>query len=131
MQEGSKAMQRIIIGVVGASLLLVGWRVSARAEPLHPTVEDPQCRAGNPNCVACWAVPSDTGSYVGYYVGGGCAFPHLGQGRCINEGTWGWDFSGLLFHRRVMLGWCHCRCYQGGTGAYKIDGPRLHHEEGE
>src|SRR5262245_46329512 len=31
-------------------------------------------RAGYPQKVACWAVPSETCAYVGYPVGGGCPF---------------------------------------------------------
>ena len=38
--------------------------------------------------------PSDTPNYRGYYVGGGAAVH--GQPRSANEGTWGWDYGGLL-----------------------------------
>jgi hypothetical protein len=62
-------------------------------------------------------VLSDTGSYIGYYVGGGAACP--GEPRFVNEGTWGWDYQGWLFPRRVMLDWWHGRRYQGGSGHYR------------
>jgi hypothetical protein len=73
--------------------------------------------------VACWAVPGRTHAYDGYYVGGGAVV--CGQPRCANEGTWGWDYEGCLFRRRVWLQWNHGKRYQGGQGAYKTDGPPL------
>ena len=90
--------------------------------------------AGPVDCaprVAWWAIKSDTGHYVGYYVGGGCGMPHFAEPRRVDEGTWTWDYRGWLVPRRVMLDWWHGRRYQGGTGAYQSDGPKLfHHEEG-
>jgi hypothetical protein len=77
---------------------------------------------GPPPRVACYAIRSDDGHYFGYYVGGGKAC--RGQPRCINEGTWGWDYAGLVLPQRVFLQWSHGRCYKGGVGAYKIDGPQ-------
>jgi hypothetical protein len=74
-------------------------------------------------------LPSDTGSYVGYYVGGGCAQPRHAEPRLPDEGTWGWDYQGWFLPRRVILGWWHGRRYQGGTGAYKTDGPQFHPTE--
>jgi hypothetical protein len=79
--------------------------------------------AGLPPRVACWSPPSDTGSYCGYYVGGGSAC--RGQPRTPAEGTWGWDYHGCLLPQRLLLQWWHGRRYQGGSGAYKIDGPHL------
>lgn len=96
----------------------------ATADPLPPASECAEQRAGNPHSVAWWAVPSDTGSYVGYLVGGGCPFPHRADPPLAIEGTWGWDYQGWLLRRRVILGWWHDRRYQGGTGAYKADGPQ-------
>jgi hypothetical protein len=75
--------------------------------------------------VACWALPSDTGHYVGNYVGGGCAVRCLADPPRANEGTWGWDYRGWLWPRRILLGWWHGRRCQGGTGAYATDGPEL------
>jgi hypothetical protein len=66
--------------------------------------------------IAWYARPSDTGHYIGYYVGGGCVWK--GDARSPSEGTWGWDYQGILFPRRVVLGWCRSR-YQGGVGYYR------------
>jgi hypothetical protein len=84
--------------------------------------EDPWRRAGYPEQVSPCARPSDTGRYTGYYVGGGA--PCKGEDRTPDEGTWGWDYCGLCFPARIVLRWWHGRC-QGGTGAYKTDGPKL------
>jgi len=97
-------------------------------------------RAGYPESIACYARPGDSPAYIGYYVGGGSAC--RGECRDRTEGTWGWDYQGCL-PRRVALLWTHGRRYQGGTGAYRVDGgppvpdlpallnPALHHQSGE
>jgi hypothetical protein len=82
------------------------------------------CRAGWPSDLRCRTAPSDTGRYCGYYVGGGA--PFRGEGRLEHEGTWGWDYVGILIPRRVWLQWWHGKP-QGGAGAYKTDGPKLRH----
>jgi hypothetical protein len=82
-------------------------------------------RAGYAQEVAPWAMPSDTGRYVGYLVGGGSLSIRKGDPPLPDEGTWGWDYRGGLFQRRVMLNWWHGRRYQGGVGAYKTDGPKV------
>jgi hypothetical protein len=82
--------------------------------------EDRMRRAGCPQDVACWAVPSDTGHYIGYYVGGGA--PCHGDAPCPDEGTWGWDYRGLLIPKNIVLGWWHGRRYQNGIGAYRVNG---------
>jgi hypothetical protein len=88
-------------------------------------LDDHQC-AGWPTDVHCRAFPSDTGRYCGYYVGGGAAWH--GEGRYPHEGTWGWDFHGFCFPKRVALGWWHGHL-QSGTGAYATDVPQpMHHE---
>lgn len=74
-------------------------------------------RAGNAQWVAWYALPSNTTAYVGYYVGGGAAC--LGEARHVSEGTWGWDYQGCLFLRRVGLDWWHGRRYQDGIGRYR------------
>lgn len=98
---------------------------------------DPPCiiEAGSfPPSVAWWARPSDTGRYVGYYVGGGNPWPRRADPPAPCEGTWGWDYRGGCLQRNVILGWWHARRYQGGVGAYRTDGPRVlpplevHHE---
>jgi hypothetical protein len=101
-----------------AFVLLAGL---ANASDQSCAVEDGAARAGHPERVACFAVPTDTGHYVGYYVGGGA--PCLGEPRCRDEGTWGWDYSGLLLPKRVILQWYHGRRYQGGIGAYRTVAP--------
>lgn len=81
--------------------------------------------AGYPRTMANHLEPSATPGGIGYYVGGGLLIGH-GQGECQqrDEGTWGWDETGgSHFRRRVILGWSHGRKYQGGTGAYRTDGP--------
>jgi hypothetical protein len=83
------------------------------------------CRAGWPTCVRKHSLPSNSDRYCGYYVGGG--IPCLGDGRFFDEGTWGWDYHGICLHRRVALDWSHGRRFQGGTGAYQTDGPKLRH----
>ncbi len=74
-------------------------------------------------------LPSERPGNVGYQVGGGTALPHFGEPRRAEEGTWGWDYQGWLFPRRVISGWWHGRRDQGGTGAYQTDGPRLYQEK--
>ncbi len=99
-------------------LLAVGWGASTAK------AQDPgMCRAGCPQNIRCWAVPSETRAYDGYYVGGGVACG--GSRRHCDEGTWGWDYEGWLLPHRVVLYWSHGRRYQGGTGAYKANGPNL------
>ena len=80
-------------------------------------------RAGNPQNVAHWAIPSPNHRYVGYYVGGGTTFG--GEPRQVDDGVWGVDYQGGFLPRRVIQTFSHGRRYQGGTGAYKTDGPRV------
>ncbi len=80
-------------------------------------------RAGCAMLVRPHAIAANTRFYGGYWVGGGA--PLLGSGPALHEGTFGWDYFGLAIPKRVDLNWSHRR-YQGGTGAYKTDGPRLH-----
>ena len=68
------------------ALLLAG---TGRAQ-----LPDGHQRAGNPQEVSPWARPSDTGRYVGYLVGGGAVC--RGDGPTADEGTWGWDYTGLV-----------------------------------
>lgn len=81
-------------------------------------------RAGCAVLIRRHALPSNTRHYGGYWVGGGA--PILGGNPTIDEGTFGWDYFGIaLVPKRVALNWTHGR-HQGGAGAYKTDGPRLH-----
>ena len=68
------------------------------------------------------AIPSNTAHYGYYRVGGGV--PILGDGPALDEGTFGWDYYGILFNKRIALAWTHGRKFQGGTLGYKPDGPR-------
>ena len=86
---------------------------------------DAHCRAGWPECLRPRAVPTDTGRYCGYAVGGGAVC--FGEGRYLDEGTWGWDYTGIVLRKRVALDWWHGK-YQGGAGQYQTDGPKLRHE---
>ena len=77
-------------------------------------------RAGYSCEVSRLAHLSNTPRYVGYYVGGGCAFKGGPPGPA--QGTFGWDYGGICrFPKRIILGWCNR--FQGGVGAYKTDGP--------
>jgi hypothetical protein len=75
-------------------------------------------RAGCPQTIASWARPTNTPNYSGYYVGGGAALD--GCGRCAREGTWGWDYTGVI-PKFVALNWWHGARRQGGGGAYATD----------
>ena len=83
-------------------------------------------RAGCPQCQRKITIPSNNHFYGGYYVGGGT--PTRGAGRCDDDGTWGWDYAGILFTKRISLNWTAKGRSQGGTGAYKTDGPKLRRE---
>lgn len=77
-------------------------------------------RAGHPQQVKRIAAPSNTRNYSGYYVGGGSTFA-AGHERSIDQGTWGWDYGGLLKNNWVRLGWNNGSRPQGGTGSYKTN----------
>src|SRR5436190_6587831 len=81
---------------------------------------------GCPHSVAWYARCGTSMRYGGYYVGGGA--PHHGEARYVDEGTWGWDYFGVLPNKRIALFWFHGAKEQGGTGAYATDGPKLKHE---
>ncbi len=108
-----------------AALALVLGPALARGQSENNPPEPPPRGDGMPLPVGHCAQPSDNGKYFGYYVGGGAACH--GEPRFWDEGTWGWDYCGCL-PSRVFLQWYHGRRYQGGIGAYKIDGPHLLHE---
>jgi hypothetical protein len=105
--------RRFVVILIGAGLASSLGACLARAEHTD-------CRAGYPTRVAWYARPSETPQYVGYYVGGGSAVG--GTHRYCDEGTWGWDYRGCILPHRVLLYWSHWR-YQGGTGAYRSEGP--------
>jgi hypothetical protein len=87
---------------------------------------DGHVRAGCPQNISCFARPSILPHECGYYVGGGAPC-NEGEARYGDEGTWGWDYFGMLGLKKVALNWYHGERYQGGTGAYKTDGPKCEH----
>jgi hypothetical protein len=86
---------------------------------------DDHCRAGFAQSVRKHAIPSNTRFFGGYYVGGGVPFG--GEGRYLDEGTFGWDYIGLV-PKWVALNWTHGRREQGNGGTYKTDGPKREHK---
>lgn len=81
-------------------------------------------RAGYPNEPGKILHPTDNGYYVGYYVGGGSIYKKKTRGPGPLDGTFGWDYKGPKWlNPFVALRWG--RRYQGGVGAYKIDGPQI------
>jgi len=115
----------LFLGMIG---LLLPSLPTARAAEAVPLTESAAAacdfqRAGNPECIAPHARPSNGPGDTGYYVGGGAAF--RGEPRTAAEGTWGWDFQGLLCLRRIDLGWFHGARYQGGAGQYTPDRQKL------
>ena len=109
-------------GLAWAGLVLALGAGTARPGDA-PTPPEPPCQRDYHLGVSVLARPSRTPEYVGYYVGGGCG--KGGDPRLPTEGTWGWDYQGRCFARRVWLNWCHGRRYQGGAGSYQTDGPEL------
>jgi hypothetical protein len=80
-------------------------------------------RAGYPRWLSGHLETSRTAGGIGYYVGGGVPCGR-GDGRRAIDGTWGWDDTGCVHLRgRTILGWSQGRRYQGGSGAYRTDGP--------
>jgi hypothetical protein len=114
-----------------SALILLACAKLARGQELPP--EDPAdyVRAGHPQAISPLARPSNNHRYFGYYVGGGALSWRHGDLPTLDEGTWGWDYRGGLLKRRVNLLWWHGRRYQGGSGAYKTDGPHLPHVEND
>jgi hypothetical protein len=85
-------------------------------------------RAGCPQTISPLARPTESPHEIGYYVGGGARErSRHGEPRFAHEGVWGTDYAGVLIPKHVQLGWWHGRHAQGGTGAYRTDGPRLVH----
>lgn len=111
---------RLLMAAVLTHVVAVG----ANADPPRPDSECEHHRAGWPQEVSPLAIRTNTPAYRGGYTGGGCVFTRLGKQRTLEEGTWGWDYCGWLFCRRVFLNWWHGLRCQGGTGAYQTDGPK-------
>jgi len=95
-----------------------GHKLEAADPPVNQEI-----RSGHSSSIAPWAQPAMTRHYSGGIVGGGAA--RSGEDRNQIQGTWGWDFHGLLPRKNIWLGWFHGRKDQGGRGAYKTEGPRI------
>ena len=87
-----------------------------------PPTNDEQ-RSGYASSIAPWAQRTGSRHYSGGFLGGGAA--RRGEDRSAIQGTWGWDFHGLLGRKNIWLGRWNGRREQGGRGAYKTEGPRL------
>jgi hypothetical protein len=111
----------VMLTIFSLIVIGIGAAIADPPAPMSPIDGPPR--------IAWWAIPSDTGHYLGYYVGGGCGRPLKAEPRRPDEGTWGWDYQGWLIPRRVVLEWWHGRRNQGGTGAYQSVGPKLYHPE--
>ena len=117
--------QTISIAACLFSLLLISAPLRADEMPSNSGNSDASQNnarhywAGWPQCVSHIARPSIGCHESGYYVGGGAVFG--GDARCTHEGTFGWDYNGRLFPKRIALGWHHGRRSQGGVCAYRTD----------
>ncbi|HUG67480.1 MAG TPA: hypothetical protein VMM76_06995 [Pirellulaceae bacterium] len=80
-------------------------------------------RAGHPETQGKFAKPSLNKHYTFGYVGGGAAF--RGEPRCPDEGTWGVDYSGILFKKKIWLQWLHGHREPRHDGSYQTDGPHV------
>ena len=82
-------------------------------------------RAGYPRSLAKHLEPSTTPGGIGYYVGGGVPFGHgQAERRDATRGPGaGTRPAARISAAASILGWSHGRKYQGGTGAYRTDGP--------
>jgi hypothetical protein len=79
------------------------------------TSNDPRVRSGYDGQTHCLARVSEDRYDAAYYVGG--SVPVRGEGRYLDEGTFGWDY--VPPWSRVNLLWTHGRRYQDGGGQYE------------
>ena len=103
-------------------LVALTMMAAPELQAADPPVED-KIRSGHASSIAPWAQPGITRHYSGGFLGGGAA--RRGAGRTQVQGTWCWDFHGLLPRKNIWLGWWNGRRDQGGRGAYKTEGPRI------
>lgn len=122
-----------------ACLAFLGPASRAEAHDLTPSMGrpaterrafqgDPFVIAGCPESISPLAKKTKSSHEESYYVGGGSRErSHHAEERHPHEGIYGVDYKGLLIPKKNALGWWHGRRYQGGTGSYAPDGPRLVH----
>ena len=121
------AARRVGLAWLATSLfVLLADAPGVRGETF-PNCPDGHTAAPFPPAIRPHAVPSNTRNYVGYYQGGGSVF--RAEPRYLNEGTWGWDYAGIVRPKHIFLNWSHGRRYQGGTGAYRTVGPSPLHTQ--
>ncbi|MBC8351616.1 MAG: hypothetical protein H8E66_06485 [Planctomycetes bacterium] len=94
-----------------------------RSKAISHDCIDPFHRSGHPETQSRFAKPSLNQHYSYGYVGGGAAF--RGEPRFADEGTWGVDYSGILFKKQVWLQWLHGHREPRNNGSYQTDGPHL------
>src|SRR6476659_6239028 len=100
MCNGQRRLTAAFLGAILANIC-ASYHATA-AECGSASLYSPACcheveRAGCPNQLSCLASVQNPCIYTGYYVGGSeCSHCNA---RCGNQGTWGWDYSGRIFHR--------------------------------
>jgi hypothetical protein len=92
---------------------------------------DGMSRAGRPWLPGVFATKGIDAEHSVGYVGGSTPFKGdhsgrlQGESRRPEEGTFGYDYTGLYFKRNTWLLWTHGRREQGGLGRYETEGPRV------
>lgn len=120
---------RALVVVVAAAVPAIGADLSP---PMgRPATErrhfqgDQFARAGNPQCLSPFAKPTESPHETGYFVGGGARTrARQGEHRRATDGTWGTDYTGILFPKHIELNWWHGSRFQGGGLGYRNVGPR-------
>lgn len=131
----SLALRRPVAETIGvvAALLLAPLGTAADLSPSmgrpatqrHHFQGDQFARAGNPQCLSRFAKPTESPHETGYFIGGGARTKaRHGEHRRVTDGTWGTDYTGILFHKHVELNWWHGARFQGGGLGYRNVGPR-------
>ncbi len=89
---------------------------------------DQFARAGNPQCISRFARPAESPHETGFFIGGGARTRAAqGEPRRVTDGTWGTDYTGILFPKQIELNWWHGQRAQGSGFGYRTVGPRLVH----
>ena len=112
------SMPNFSVPLLVTFIVITGLKLEAADPPVNHEV-----RSGHASSIAPWAQPAVRRHYSGGFLGGGAA--RRGEDRNQIQGTWGWDFHGLLPRQNTWLGWWNGRREQGGRGAYKTEGRRL------